>query len=246
MLNWDAFSIGLLARASEELRFTDRLAEKAARYLPAGGSVCDAGCGLGYLSTSLLSYCREVTAMDLHPVPLQALRERKERDGLQNLHILQADAFNLPAETQFDGMTSCFFGSMEESLDVIARHCRQTAVFFKKGWPLHRFSLKDRPLGRYNLANSLATLEEAGIPYRQYSIPLDMGQPFLNVDEARAFFKRYDQSERAGEMTEAEVLARLEYRPGERYHYYLPALYDVGMLVINVGDLPAKYFSTGG
>lgn len=75
MFLWNEDMIRFLRDASEQSDYHRLLAGYLAERLPENAHVCDAGCGLGYLSLRLAPYCRQVTAADVSADALAVLRE---------------------------------------------------------------------------------------------------------------------------------------------------------------------------
>ena len=85
MFRWNEDMIRFLRDASEQSDYHRLLAEYLAGRLPADAHVCDAGCGLGYLSLRLAPYCRRVTAVDVCEETLAVLRENCAKEGITNI-----------------------------------------------------------------------------------------------------------------------------------------------------------------
>ncbi len=58
--------------------------------------VVDFGCGTGVLSVELARWAHRVTAVDRSAVALEAARIRAKREGLNNIHFVEADLHALP------------------------------------------------------------------------------------------------------------------------------------------------------
>ena len=67
MYHWTADGIGWMADASRQTDFYRLLAAELAPYLKPEDRICDAGCGLGFLSLALSPYVRSVTAAEPRP-----------------------------------------------------------------------------------------------------------------------------------------------------------------------------------
>lgn len=234
MREWSADSIRFLADASERLRFNDALAARAAKHIPPGARVLDAGCGLGYLSLSLLPYCGRVTAADSSAAALAVLRENAAGADAARLDIRQGDVFAIPESERFDVVVCCFFASVEETLRLAQKHGARTAVLFKKDWQTRRFSLREEPVRNITLAEAAAELGALGVPYVSETFPLDMGQPFRSADDAARFFTLYSGG---GPVSPEEAAGRLEAADSPDFPLYLPAVRRVGMIAATVEDI---------
>ena len=58
--------------------------------------VVDFGCGTGVLSVELARWAHRVTAIDRSPVAIEAARVRARREGMHNIHFVEADLHALP------------------------------------------------------------------------------------------------------------------------------------------------------
>ena len=100
-------------------------------YLSPQDRVCDAGCGLGFLSLALAPHVRHVTAADCDAQALSVLKEELAARHIENVTPLCTDIFtDRPAEP-YDAMVFCFFGSMDEILSVARSRCRGTVIAVK-------------------------------------------------------------------------------------------------------------------
>ena len=98
MFRWDEDMIRFLRDASEQSDYHRLLAETLAGRLPADAHVCDAGCGLGYLSLRLAPYCRRVTAVDVCEAALAVLRENCAKEGITNIMPRCGEIDTLPPD----------------------------------------------------------------------------------------------------------------------------------------------------
>lgn len=238
MFFWNEEKIRFLRDASEYTPFHETLAEKAAPCFPPGARVCDAGCGLGYLSLALAPLCGHVTAVDVSGEALAVLAENLRRRGTGGITVCRADVFSLPGDLCFDGMIFCFFGRTGEILRCAKRHCRGKAVIFKRSGETHRFALRPAPLERLPFAQTCAELDALGIAYAGESFALEMGQPFRSLAEAAAFFRLYSPGPGGTDPSEESLRARLQPTGRADFPYYLPSARPVGMLVVDTGEIP--------
>ena len=81
MVEWTQEAIRFRMDAAERVGFDETIAAQILPHLPPNAHVCDAGCGLGYLSLALSRGCASVTAVDTSAAALAALRENAARAG---------------------------------------------------------------------------------------------------------------------------------------------------------------------
>lgn len=125
MFRWTDDMIRYMADAGRQTDFHRRLTAELLPYLSPQDRVCDAGCGLGFLSLALAPHVRHVTAADCDAQALSVLKEELAARHIKNVTPLCTDIFtDRPAEP-YDAMVFCFFGSMDEILSVadpVPRH----------------------------------------------------------------------------------------------------------------------------
>lgn len=239
MFRWDSRMIQFMKDAMEENdTYFKSLAGKVSEYLPADVHVCDAGCGLGYLSIELSRYCSNVTAVDIAPQALFELRNKLNHINCNNIGIVEGDIRVNPPGIPYDAMVFCLFSSLEDALKIAKEQCSGTTVMIKRNWNNHLFSISQKALERHTLQESLEHLEMLGIPYKSETFVLEMGQPFRSITDAIEFFQIYSKDDSPGEIKAEDIADRLVCRESDRFPYYLPALRQLGMIVVETSDIP--------
>lgn len=236
MFLWNEDMIRFLRDASEQSDYHRLLAGYLAERLPENAHVCDAGCGLGYLSLRLAPYCRQVTAADVSADALAVLRENCEKEGIANIETRCGEIEQLAPETPYDAMVFCFFGSGNEALRIAKAQCRGPVVIIKKAWNEHRFSIGKQKMNHESYADTLALLKEYGIPHQGETLALEMGQPFRSIADACRFFEIYNKSGEA--VTEESVRARLEATGDNDFPWYLPQPKEMGIILLDSRNIP--------
>ena len=111
MFRWTDDMIRYMADAGRRTDFHRRLTAELLPYLSPQDRVCDAGCGLGFLSLALAPHVRHVTAADCDAQALSVLKGELATRHIENVTPLCTDIFtDRPAEP-YDAMVFCFFGS---------------------------------------------------------------------------------------------------------------------------------------
>lgn len=230
MQDWSPDAMRFMRDAASRSDYHKRLAAHIAPHLPPDADVCDAGCGMGDLALALAPHCKTVTAVDRASAPIEALRARPLP---HNLRTSCTDIFTL--EQRFDAMVFCYFGRMQEILDVSARLCRKTVVVVKRRERTRLFSVRPTPTEHRVAEQAEIFLRERGIPFQSECLALELGQPFRSVEEAERFFALYNRAD--APISRAELLRRLQLRDDAEFPYYLPALRQMVLLVLDADSI---------
>ncbi len=237
MFLWKPKMIDYMKDAYEFHSAHDRLAEKLENYLPKNAHVCDAGCGLGYFSLAISKRCRRVTAIDIAPAPLKILRQNVIDLGYHNIEIVQGDILKAPPTKPYDVMVFCFYGTVKETLKIAKKQCNGTVIMLKKNSAFHRFSLTKQEACRHTYKNAREQLEQYEMPFSYESFSIEMGQPFKSIEDAVDFYRLYCRDGHPEAIRVKEVSDKLMRSTSEVFPYYLPMVREVGMVVLNAGDI---------
>ena len=238
MFLWRPCMIRFMKDASEFGTYHEALANNIFEQLPGGAHVCDAGCGLGYLSLALAKGCRKVTAVDVSKDALNVLRENIAAQGKANIEVLEGDISALPPKTPYDVMVFCFFGGTKLTLRVAKEQCKGKLILIKRDWHTHRFNLGQKPIERFTLNRTLEELSALRVRTQVQRLEIDLGQPFRSVEDAVEFFRTYDREERFVPIDASEVQSRLVPLDSGGYRYYLPSVNRIGIIQVDVRDIP--------
>lgn len=236
MFRWEPDMVRFMKDASEYGDYHARLAARIAAHLPAGAHVCDAGCGLGYLSRALAPLCGRVTALDISENALAVARALAR--PLPNMAVVRADMEAFAPAEPFDAMVFCFFGRTEEILRFASRACRGRVAVVKKNWAHHRFSLTKKPLRHSTLAEMETFLAARGVPFQSERFTLEFGQPLRSEADAVRFFRLYSRDERPEDIAFADIAPRLLRRDDPAFPLYLPERKRLGLIVFDAADIP--------
>lgn len=175
MFCWTDDMISFMQDAANFGSYQQELADWICGALPAVKHVCDAGCGLGFLSVRLAERFETVTAADISGQALSNLRRMAAEKRISNLQILETDMMTFTPERPYDAMVFCLFGRMQEILRVAKRCCAGKIVVVKKAFTHHRFSVSSVPL-RDEVSDQAADfLRAQGVPFQLETKMFDMG-----------------------------------------------------------------------
>lgn len=228
MFKWTQESIAYMDDACRRTDFHRKLAAELQPYLRETDCVCDAGCGLGYLSLSLAPYVGAVTAVERDSQALAVLEREVKARGIANVTAVQGDMLAYRPDTRFDAMVFCFFGSMEEIVATAAHCCSGTVLAVVRNDARHRFSGKDREPGRHSYETACHILAEKRFAFTAETASFDFDQPFRSLEAARRFFDLYGGSE--------NWRARLVETGDPEFPWRLPSRRDFGLITFQAGE----------
>lgn len=233
MYRWTPEMIRYMRCASAYSDYYARLANLITPRLGADSHICDVGCGLGDLAAALAPHVRQVTAVDIDRDALQVLEEK----GLPNVIPLCGDIAKLPPETPYDAMVFCFFGGIEEVLELASAQCRGDVFLISRNDDIHRFSVGRHPTGiHHGFRYAKNTLEQRGIPFQARELELELGQPFCSWEDARQFFALYSREQDKTLVTDEFLAGKLVKGKGD-VPWYLPSLRKLGFIHLRVEDI---------
>lgn len=241
MFRWTDDMIRYMADAGRQTDFHRRLTAELLPYLSPQDRVCDAGCGLGFLSLALAPHVRHVTAADCDAQALSVLKEELAARHIENVTPLCTDIFtDRPAEP-YDAMVFCFFGNMDEILSVARSRCRGTVIAVKRDHRDHRFTVTKQPLEEsHGVAAAEARLTELNIPYELKRTAYRFDQPFRDWEEARLFFETYRRRDDASLITDGFLRGKLEPTGDAAFPWHIPVVRRAGIFVFQTSKIPEK------
>ena len=232
MYRWTQEMIRYMRCASAYSDYYARLADLITPWLGADSHICDAGCGLGDLAAALAPHVGQVTAVDIDRDVLQVLEEK----GLPNVSSFCGDIAKLPPETPYDAMVFCFFGGIEEVLELAAAQCRGDVFIISRNDDTHRFSPGSHPTGNHGFSHAKKTLERREIPFQARELEIEFGQPFCSWEDARQFFALYSREQDKTLVTDEFLAGKLVKGKGD-VPWYLPSLRKQGFIHLRVEDM---------
>lgn len=236
MFYWTQEMVDFMRDAAEYSACYRLLADAICERLPPARHVCDAGCGLGFLSCELAARFPLVTAADVSGRALEVLRAQTAARGISNVQILQADLTRFTPPEPYEAMVFCMFGSTRQTLRIAKRCCKGRIVMVKKGYTHHRFSLGEVPLRDETQRTAAQELCALGIPFAMQTQSFEMGQPLRSLEEAVRFFRLYSK-DAPGAVTPEAVAARLVQTGQRRFPLYLPQKKELALFTIQTDEL---------
>lgn len=224
--------------AAEYGSYYEQLAGELRPRLRHDWRLCDAGCGLGYLSLALAPCVRQVTAVDLSAEALEVLRENCQAREIHNISVRQDDIRTMEPEEPYDAMVFCCFGDMEDILTAGKRLCGGTVFALVPDEDRYRFSPGGVNRPRNSFQWACACLRERQIPFERRTLELEFGQPFRGLEDARRFFELYRMEGDTAPLTDESVRGRLRETGAGEFPLYLPHPKTIGFLSFAAKDIP--------
>lgn len=241
MFRWTDDMIRFMADAAGRTDFHRHLAAELLPWLHPDDAVCDAGCGLGYLSLALAPHVRHITAEERDAAALAVLERELAARHIENVTPLCADVFTHRPDRPYDAMVFCFFGSMDEILSVARSRCRGTVIAVKRDHRDHRFTVTKQTLGEsHGVAAAEARLTELNIPYELKRTAYRFDQPFRDWEEARLFFETYRRRDDASLITDGFLREKLEPTGDAAFPWHIPVVRRAGIFVFQTSKIPEK------
>ena len=241
MFRWTDDMIRYMADAGRQTDFHRRLTAELLPYLSPQDRVCDAGCGLGFLSLALAPHVRHITAEERDAAALAVLERELAARHIENVTPLCADVFTHRPDRPYDAMVFCFFGSMDEMLSVARSQCRGTVIAVKRDHRDHRFTVTKQTLEEsHGVAAAEARLAELNIPYELKRTAYRFDQPFRDWEEARLFFETYRRRDDASLITDGFLREKLEPTGDAAFPWHIPVVRRAGIFVFQTSKIPEK------
>lgn len=235
---WNSDMVRFMCDAAEYGNYYQALAELLLPELDGQTHICDAGCGLGFLSLALAPHVGQVTAVERDPIALAALEENCRRRGIVNITPrCGALQHTLPSQP-YDAMVFCFFGGIDEILAAAKAQCCGKIFIITRNYTTHRFSVGRHPTGSYGYGSARQRLTELAIPFREACFTLENGQPLRTLADARRFYEIYSQDSDKSVISDEFLQSRLTQTGRADFPLYLPQQRELALLRFDTADIP--------
>lgn len=236
---WWEDMVRFMRDASEYGTYNQALADRLAPHLDTTMHICDAGCGLGYLSLALSPYAGQITSVEQNPDAVAVLRANCETRGITNIVPRCGTVQSVVPENPYDAMVFCFFGGIQEILDTVRQQCRGKVFIITRNYTTHRFSVGKHATGSYGYLTASTRLKELGIPYTESFFELEFGQPLRNLEDARRFYEIYSKDEDKTVITDEFLRTKVVPNDHADFPLYLPHRRSLALLIFDSADIPA-------
>ena len=235
---WEKDMVRFMRDASEYGNYHQVLAQMLAPHLDQNIRICDAGCGLGYLSLALAPYAGRVFGVERNPDAAAVLQENCRKLGISNVVSRCGPIEELVPEDPYDAMVFCFFGGIDEILRISRSQCRGKVFIITRNYTTHRFSVGSHKTGSYGYRTSHDTLTALGIPFTETTMELEFGQPFRCFADARRFYETYSKDSDKAVITDEFLRAKLVKTDSEEFPWYMPHQRRLALLTFETKNIP--------
>ena len=242
MFEWNEDKVRFRIDSARHSRFHEQTATLIASRFddPASVSICDAGCGLGFLSAALTECFGHVTAIDVSPLALDVLRREADSRHITNLELRQEDLLGDPSVRPelYDAIVFSFFGNISEIMRIARPRCRKDLFILKKNDHHHRFSVSHPMRPFDSMAAALHDLHELSLPFTKTDLCIEDGQPLRSLEDALIFFGLYAQGADRELITQDYVKTLLQETDDPEFPYYYPRATEFSLLQVDLSELP--------
>lgn len=226
---WNEQSIRWFRNAAEYTGYYQKLARILLEHIPSRKTLCDMGCGAAQIDFELAKAVEQVTCIDISPVVIDAVSRQAEEQKVNNLTAQCMDATK--AEGKWETVMALFHGGG----DVVEKYlplAKDQLILATHGSLAGGFGPEGRQIVKcFDSGGIQAYLDERGVKYHLQLEQLEFGQPFTDLDDARAFVRAYSRPMTDSEL-ESYLQEKLEHTGDAKFPYYLPKKKSLGIFVI--------------
>ncbi|MBR5474161.1 MAG: class I SAM-dependent methyltransferase [Lachnospiraceae bacterium] len=222
--DWPLQQIEWYERAVRWTHFDAFLYDACQEYLSPDETICDLGCGIGYMSRYLCQKGYPVTAIDRSENAIRYLRQLAVQEHFPNLSIHCVDWTTLPKDQTWDTLLMCFAGFLE----VDELPFKKRLITFTNERHLSNY-VSDAPSPYDYEAQRLAAkrIDPSRYTWHYRHLTGEFGQPLRSLEEAREYFATYRY-----DVAPHELEQRLIATGDSEFPWYFPHKKEVGLYVI--------------
>lgn len=197
MFTWDEKRIDWYERALKWSGFAKTLADEVEPYLDIEDTVCDLGCGTGYMASELYQRGYNVTAVDHSETVIDYLKEKAVNEPYAEMKIFCAAWEEILKNRSWDTIVMCFAGAFRTDFLNYYHACKKQLILVTKGFDRTEAELKsEKNYYRMSSGEMSQMLDEEGVPYHSKTIDMEFGQPLKSLQEAEEYHKCYKNKHR--------------------------------------------------
>jgi len=244
MFFWNEKSIRWMEEAANYTGYYQKLAERISPYLKKDDTVCELGCGLGFLACALAPKVTHITAVDISGLAIANLGEKVAAGQIVNITPVVADwrtwhPHKYSRNGKFDVVLLSYFNALKRDWAQVLKLADRTIIaVLPNGESSAKMICKQyNPFcedeeGRETVSNVMPFLKDENIPYQLISFDSEYGQPLRDLADAYNYLSHYHIG---GEDGIKDYLH--ERLMPLNYGYYLPKLKKSGIIVIDLKSI---------
>lgn len=255
MSSWTPDIVRFMEDADRLSPYFRQLAAIAATQCPRGGSVLDAGCGMGQLSLALSSHAGRVDAVDRSEDAVRKLARTVRRLDVRNVRPICADMFawcrqaggeaawelwangsvrdasrpgrgTAQPNNPYDLAVFCLSASFEDAYAAACRAGARRVLVVNK---IHAREMHDtRPVVE-DFDAALRASRKVNPRCQGMRVRLDYGQPLRSLEDAVRYFGLFRTRTFPHGVTPEQVAELLERRNDAEFPYYLPVFRNLAV-----------------
>ncbi len=229
LIRWSPQSTRWFQTASVYTGFHTELSRLILPHTRPEDELCDLGCGAAMIDFTLAPHLHSVTCVDRDPVALQSVKEQLAASAIENIEVLEADAFAL--DCTWDVVLLVFFGEVGDNIVRYLKMCRRKVIAVVRGGS-HLELDTGEPHRRRDLDDTIRALEAKGIKWKLTEQAIEYGQPLESWEDAVEYVKAYRKNP-VSQSVEDYLKENLVSTGECRYPYYLPYQKRIGVFIIN-------------
>lgn len=188
---WTEKRIDWYQRAVAWNGFDKVLVDNISRFVPQDESICDMGCGTGYLAMELARRGYETSAFDMNEVTMAYLREEVPRRGLsEKLTLRQGSWDELGDEPLWDNVVMVFAGHMEDELQRFLGFCRKRLIVIIRESSKSHVQADGVTPRRHTKPGQMEEVLD-GMKYDMVPIVTEFGQPLRSMEECIDYLETF-------------------------------------------------------
>ncbi|HHU22021.1 MAG TPA: methyltransferase [Clostridiales bacterium] len=217
---WSEKTINWYAAAVAFTGFGQKLADVLTNFLPKNETVCDMGCGIGYLALELASRGYRVTAIDKDTRAIGWLRNELQRRGISLLEVVERDWLSLRDRPLWDNIVMVSAGRRSDKDLFFRSLCRKRLII------IDRTNLDSHVRSDGGTSVWCLNLPTERGEHLTLTFSLEFGQPLKSVEDARDYISTF-----GGAETLEDTLSTLINTGNADYPFYLPYRKNLELII---------------
>lgn len=244
MFFWDEDNLRWMEDAANYTGYYQKLAKMILPYVKKEDTVCELGCGPGYLACALAPGVSQITALDISGLAIAKLGEKLASNHIANIRPVLADWHTWqPREYspngKFDVVLLSYFNALKRDWSRILELADRVIIAVlpdgERGFKMtckNYDPLGEDEEGRETVVNVIPFLKNENVPYQLIGFDAEYGQPVRDLADAYNFLSHYYLSDEAA----IKDYLQKQLMPLEN-GYYLPKLKKSGIIVIELKSM---------